>query len=63
MTTCRVTETFHFQQTDLIQAAGKDVNDVTIMCGPLGQVIVELVGKCYYLCNLEENQQTFKAFL
>ena len=41
MAASRVTEALHFQKTDLVQTARKDVDDVTIVSSPLCQAVVE----------------------
>ena len=42
MPTGRIAETFHLQQSDLIKATDKNVNDMAVVSGPFGKIIVEL---------------------
>ena len=42
VTTSRIREALHFEEANLIQASSEDVNDVTIVCNSLGEIIVEL---------------------
>lgn len=43
MTTSRVWQTLHLQKADLIETANKDIDDVAIVSGTLGKVVIELV--------------------
>ena len=45
MATGRVAQALHFKKANLIQATSKYINDVTVMGGTLGQIIIEL-GAC-----------------
>jgi hypothetical protein len=38
----RVGERLHLQETDLVQATGKEVDSMSIVRGPLGETFVEL---------------------
>lgn len=42
MTTGVVGKVLHFQKTNLIKAAGKDVNDMTVVRSTFGKAFVEL---------------------
>lgn len=42
MSTSRIRKALHLEKSDLVQAAGKNVNDVAIMGSSFGKVIVEL---------------------
>lgn len=42
MTSRRVGKTLHFEQSNLIQTARKDIDNVSILRGTLGEVIIEL---------------------
>lgn len=42
MTTSRVREPFHFQETDLIETTGKNIDDVAVVSDSFGEVIIEL---------------------
>ena len=42
MAASRVGETFHLQQTDLVETASKDVDDVAILRCSFGERLVEL---------------------
>ena len=43
MATSGVAKAFHLQQTDLVETADEDVDDVTIVRSALGEIVVELV--------------------
>jgi hypothetical protein len=42
MTSGVVGKVLHFQKTDLIKTSGEDVDNVTVVCGALGEVVIEL---------------------
>jgi hypothetical protein len=42
MTTGRIAEPLHFKKTDLIQTTSKDVDNVAIVGGPLGEIFIKL---------------------
>ena len=42
MTTRVIRQVLHFQKTDLVETASKDINDVTIIRSALGEGIIEL---------------------
>ena len=42
MPASRVRKTLHFQETNLIKAAGKDIDNMAIVCDPLCQVVIKL---------------------
>lgn len=44
VTACEVRQILHFQKTDLVQTASKDVDDVSIVRSALSKVVVELAG-------------------
>jgi hypothetical protein len=50
MATSRVRETLHLEKAHLVQASSKDINDVSIMRGPLCQIVIEL----FYQYNPQE---------
>lgn len=43
MTTSRIGEPLHFKKADLIEAAGEDVNDVTVVRDSFREVVIELL--------------------
>lgn len=42
MSACGICEALHFQETNLIQTASENVNNVAIMGSPLGKIVIEL---------------------
>lgn len=42
MTSGVIGEVLHFQETNLIETAGEDINNVAIVGSPLGKGVVEL---------------------
>lgn len=42
MSTCGVTEALHLKETNLVQTTSKDVDDVSVVRGTFGEVVVEL---------------------
>ena len=42
MTSSRVGKAFHFKKSDLIQTSSEDVDYVTIVGYPSGQIVIEL---------------------
>ena len=42
MTTSRIRESFHLEQSNLVEAARKYINDVAVMGGPFSKVIIKL---------------------
>jgi hypothetical protein len=42
MTSGVVGKVLHFKKTDLIQTSGEDVDNMTVVCGALGEVVIEL---------------------
>lgn len=42
MATGEIDQILHFQKANLIKAAGKDINDMTIVRSAFGEIIIEL---------------------
>ena len=42
MTSSRVRKTFHLKKSNLVEAACKDVDNMTVMGNSLGKVVIEL---------------------
>lgn len=42
MATCEIDQVLHLQKANLVKTAGKEINDVTIVGGTSGDVVVKL---------------------
>lgn len=63
MTTGVIHQVLHFQKPDLVKAASKYINDMTIVRSALGKAIVELSSLVPTVISLALSQPTLTAFL
>lgn len=64
MSTGRVTQALHLQEADLIKTPSKNVNDMAIVSGALGKVVIELIDQINVLSTRNGGLKlTLSAFL
>ena len=64
MTTSRVGQILHLEKTNLIKTSGKDVDNMPIICGTFGEVVVKLASLVLkYKDRAYQARLTLTAFL
>lgn len=59
MATRRIAQALHLKKTNLIQAAGKDIDSVAIVGCPLGEVVIELCSVNTPVCKEGRKKNTY----